>query len=376
MIIILVLGAIFAVFGTRLLFKNSILSKIVALWVINILLNDVNSKMGRLFPDEYPFYLSMPVGFIISIFLIYQVYRLIRKPFDQSIKDLEELSKGNLDINEDISMSGRNDELGRLKQSIITLSTTLKDVMKGVKTSSEQISWASKEIRNSAHGLSEGASGQAAAAEEISVSMEQMVAAIRQNSQDSVESKEIALQTSDSMNKLSLAANESLSSIKSIAKKISVINDIAYKTDILAINAAIEAARAGIHGDGFAVVASEVRRLAEKSKLAAEEISALSISSVEITEETDRLLSESLPKLEKTVKLVEQISNASYEQNSGVGQINNAIGDLNDVTQRNAASSEELAKGAEELFAQAGNLNTLIDFFKYSKDQTELSMTN
>jgi methyl-accepting chemotaxis protein len=250
--------------------------------------------------------------------------------------------------------------------SIRTLSETLKKVINGVKTSADQISWASREISSSAHILSEGASGQAAAAEEISVSMEQMVATIRQNSHDSGESKDMALQTSESMDRLRVAASGSLESIKSIADKITVINDIAYKTDILAINAAIEAARAGVHGDGFAVVAFEVRRLAEKSKLAAEEISSLSMSSVTVTEETGRLLSESLPKLEKTVKLVEQISNASYEQNSGVGQINNAIVDLNDVTQRNAASSEELAKGAEELSSQAAILSSLIGFFKYS----------
>jgi methyl-accepting chemotaxis protein len=145
---------------------------------------------------------------------------------------------------------------------------------------------------------------------------------------------------------------------------LGIIDDIAYQTNLLALNAAIEAARAGEHGKGFAVVAAEVRKLVERSQVAAREIGELSSGSVELAEKAGRLLDAMVPSINKTSDLVQEISAASEEQASGVGQINSAMNQLNQITQQNASSSEELAATSEELSSQAEQLQQTMSFFK------------
>ncbi|MGH7342897.1 MAG: methyl-accepting chemotaxis protein, partial [Candidatus Rokuibacteriota bacterium] len=162
------------------------------------------------------------------------------------------------------------------------------------------------------------------------------------------------------------AVRETVTAMKSIAEKVSIIEEIAYQTNLLALNAAIEAARAGDHGKGFAVVATEVRKLAERSQAAAREISALASSSVRTAERSGTLLSELVPAIRKTADLVQEVAAASREQASGISQVNKAIGHMDQVTQRNAAAGEELASTAEEVASQAESLQQLIAFFRVS----------
>ena len=152
--------------------------------------------------------------------------------------------------------------------------------------------------------------------------------------------------------------------MKQIADKIGIIDDIAYQTNLLALNAAIEAARAGDHGKGFAVVAAEVRKLAERSQVAAQEIGGVASNSVQLAEQAGALLDQIVPNIQKTSDLVQEITAASQEQTTGAAQINIAMGQMNQITQQNASASEELAATAEEMNAQASQLQELIGYFR------------
>jgi methyl-accepting chemotaxis protein len=155
-----------------------------------------------------------------------------------------------------------------------------------------------------------------------------------------------------------------VSAMKEIASRISIIEEIARQTNLLALNAAIEAARAGEHGRGFAVVASEVRKLAERSQVAAGEISKLSTISVDVAEKAGTMLARLVPDIQKTAELVQEISAASKEQTTGADQINSSIQQLNQVIQQNAGAGEEMSSTAEELSSQAEQLQSTISFFK------------
>jgi methyl-accepting chemotaxis protein len=199
--------------------------------------------------------------------------------------------------------------------------------------------------------------------------MEEMAGNIEQNTANARQTERISKKAAESMIEMSKIGKESLDSIKTIAQKITIINEIAFQTNLLALNAAVEAARAGEHGRGFAVVAAEVRKLAERSKQAADEIEDLSKNSLKITGDSRLLLDALVPEIQKTSQLVQEITSASIEQNAGTGLINSAILQLNAVTQQNALSSGEMANSAEELASQADSLRSAVSFFKLDDDR-------
>ena len=225
-----------------------------------------------------------------------------------------------------------------------------------VRSTSDQIAAAGQEISLASQQLSEGATEQASFAEEVSSSMQQMAAGIQQNTENAQQTEKIALKVAHDVSEGSKSVNLMVDSLRQIANKISVIGEIARQTNLLALNAAVEAARAGDQGKGFAVVASEVRKLAERSQVAATEINELSTSGVLIAEKSGKLLEQIVPEIQKTARLVQDISASSIEQNSGAEQVNKAIQQLNEVIQQNASSSEELAASAEQLAKQSDTL--------------------
>jgi len=299
------------------------------------------------------------VGLVIIVLrtIVQSVVVALRK----GVEFAKQVAEGDLSATVDVY---QKDEVGELADALRNMVEKLKDIVENIQSGADSISGAGFEVSSASQQLSQGASEQASAAEEVSSSMEQMAANIQQNTDNAQQTDKISLNVSQGVQKVGEASRESLESIKNIAEKINIINDIAFQTNILALNAAVEAARAGEHGKGFAVVAAEVRKLAERSKIAADEIVALASKSVNVTEDASELMGSLIPEIEKTAKLVQEIAAASIEQNSGSDQINSAIQQLNQVTQQNAASSEELATSSEELSSQAEQLKELISFFR------------
>ena len=278
-----------------------------------------------------------------------------------------EVANGNLTLS-----FSRTDNLKGIYGAVVNMSEKLKDVITNVIVGTDNIATASQQISSTAQQLSQGATEQASSTEEVSSSMEEMSGNIQQNTDNAQQTEKISISAAQSIDKVRKSSQESMASIKNIADKITIINDIAFQTNILALNAAVEAARAGEHGRGFAVVAAEVRKLAERSKIAAEEINVMAKNSVKVTEESSELLNQIIPQIDNTAKLVQEIAAASIEQNSGADQVNNAIQQLNQITQQNAAASEELATSAEEMATQTDRLKETISYFQieYNHNRT------
>jgi len=259
-------------------------------------------------------------------------------------------------------------EKDKLMIAIHAMVARLSEIVRAVKDSSDNVASGSGQMSTTAEQMSQGASEQASAAEEASSSMEQMAANIRQNADNAQQTEKIAGKSALDAKEGGKAVEQTVGAMKTIAEKIAIVEEIARQTDLLALNAAIEAARAGEHGKGFAVVAAAVRRLAERSADAAGEISKLSVTSVEVAEKAGQMLGQIVPDIGKTAQLVQEITAASHEQNTGAEQINAAIQQLNQVVQQNATASEQLSSTAEELSDQAVQLQEIIGFFKIDKD--------
>lgn len=313
---------------------------------------------------------SISVGLILAFSFGIALIRGICGPLEKAVLLSQQLSEGDLTAKMEVTSK---DEMGRLLDSMQQMVRKLSSIVGEVNGASNALASASEQVSATAQNLSQGSSEQAASVEETTSSVEQMSASIAQNTENAKVTNGIASKAAKEAQEGGNAVGKTVAAMKSIAEKISIIDDIAYQTNLLALNAAIEAARAGDHGKGFAVVAAEVRKLAERSQVASQEIGEVAKNSVALAEQAGSLLQEIVPSIQKTADLVQEINAASMEQATGASQINQAMEQLNSVTQQSASASEELASTSEEMSSQAQQLQQLMTFFKTDERQVKLA---
>ncbi|SMF36679.1 methyl-accepting chemotaxis protein [Xaviernesmea oryzae] len=307
--------------------------------------------------------LALVIAVLAAIWIAFSINKGLRN----AVAAVQNVSDGDLTRFATITTK---DEIGELLGYVNTMIERLRGVVGDALAASDNVSSGSQELSASSEQLSQGATEQASSAEEASASMEQMAANIKQNADNAAQTEKIARQSSKDAETSGQAVGRAVTAMRTIAEKISIVQEIARQTDLLALNAAVEAARAGEHGKGFAVVASEVRKLAERSQAAAAEISALSGETVQVATEAGEMLNRLVPDIQKTAELVSEISAACREQDIGAAQINEAIQQLDKVTQQNAGASEEMSATSEELAAQAEELQASIAFFRVDQAGT------
>ncbi|HEY5984996.1 MAG TPA: methyl-accepting chemotaxis protein, partial [Streptosporangiaceae bacterium] len=307
---------------------------------------------------------AMVAGIAIAMLIT----RSVTRPLARGVEIADRLAQGDLTV--ETGVVGQ-DEVGQLLAAMQTMVARLRQVVYDVQAAVDNVAGGSQELSSSSEEMSQGSTEQAVAAEEASASMEQMTSNVRQTADNALQTEKIANKAAQDARDGGQAVAETVVAMKEIAGKISIIEEISRQTNLLALNAAIEAARAGEHGKGFAVVASEVRKLAERSQVAAGEINELSATSVKVSELAGAMLERIVPDIQRTAELVQEISAACREQDAGAEQINRAIQQLDQVTQQNASASEEMASTAEELASQAEQLQAAIAFFRVGEDGRE-----
>jgi len=321
--------------------------------------------------------IALLLGLVLSIYIA----RGISKPMSLAVKVLEQLSAGDLTVFFDVQTE---DEVGRMALALNRAVKRLNDTMQDVADSAAQARSSSQQLAAAAEAIASGAQEQAASLEETSASLEQITAAVRQSadnaqqaSQLATGSKDSALQGQDVVAKAITAMSEINIASAKISDIISTIDEIAFQTNLLAVNAAVEAARAGDEGRGFAVVASEVRSLAQRSSVAAKEIKVLIQDSLRkvnagsgLVNHSGETLQSIVGSVKRVTDIVGEIAAASGEQSSGIEQVNKAMSQMDQVTQSNSAQTEELSATAESLSQQAALLLELVSTFTLDKNES------
>jgi methyl-accepting chemotaxis protein len=316
----------------------------------------------------------------LAVVVVSLVWRMMRKVADaltDASRIAHEVAGGNLSVE---VITRRNDEIGDLFRALAAMKTSLVQTVTQVRSATDNINTASAEIASGNQDLSARTEQAASNLEETAASMEQLTSTVRQSAdsarqanQLAASASEIAVRGGQVVGQVVTTMDEINHSSKKISDIIGVIDGIAFQTNILALNAAVEAARAGEQGRGFAVVAGEVRNLAQRSAEAAKEIKGLIGSSVDRVETGSRLVAEAGQTMNEIVGSVQRVSDiigeitaASGEQSDGIGQVNVAVNQLDQMTQQNAALVEESAAAAESLKDQASRLAQVVQVFRLS----------
>jgi methyl-accepting chemotaxis protein len=300
----------------------------------------------------------------ITLIIVMWLAGSITKPLSEITNHSDLFANGDLTNEISADALSREDELGQLAQSFTRLKSQLGDMIAQASSAAQTISKGNVEMTNSASRLAESATEQASSTEELSASMEEMGSNITQNADNANQAVLIVQDAAKEAKSGESMLMEAVHAIETINESVVLIEDVARQTNILALNAAIEAARAGEHGRGFAVVAGEVRRLAERSRINAEKINQLSGNSVDIARQAMHIFAEMVPKIMKSAELVMEISAASKEQNVGAEQINNALLELDRVSQSNAQAAEDINSMVHQFNDEVDAMSRVVSYFR------------
>ena len=346
-------------------------------------------------------------GVVIGLIMSVLFARYFSKPVKDILLGLDALSSGDLSV--DIRESGRRDEVGQTEralcrvaeklrrnaeatseiadgnlmvllpeyaesdqfgQALARMQSELRATIDEVRSGADVVSRGAQQMSLTTDQLNDGVKQQASAAQQAAAAVEEMTANISQSADNAAQTEKIANQSAGEAQKSGETVGRAVEAMKTIAEKINIVQEIARQTDLLALNAAVEAARAGEHGKGFAVVASEVRKLAERSQEAAQEIGALSAQTVTVSGEAGQMLEQLVPNIQRTADLVQEISAATREQNIGADQINEAIRNLDGSIQKNAAASGEAAETSNLLAGNAGALVEAVSRYRITNSES------
>jgi methyl-accepting chemotaxis protein len=313
--------------------------------------------------DTVRLWLLLFLGFALSLagLASWRLTRSLTLPLQRAVAMAERIASG--DLRERVAVDG-HDELTRLLQALDGMAGRIREVMGQVRSEADGLSSASGHVAATSTSLSQGTSEQASAVEETTASLTQMTASISQTAANARQTEQMAQRGAADTELSGGAVTETVQAMRAIAEKVLLIQEIAYQTNILSLNAAIEAGRAGEHGRGFAVVSTEVRRLAERSQGAAREIATLVATSVATAERAGGRLGALVPSIRKTADLVQEVALAASEQATGVGHVSRAMSQVSVVTQQNASAAEELAATSKQLAGQAASLQRLLGLFQ------------
>ncbi|MFG1496278.1 methyl-accepting chemotaxis protein [Saccharospirillum sp. HFRX-1] len=290
------------------------------------------------------------------------VMNAFAEPIDEITIMMQALEQG--DLTQTLQGTAYRGRLKDLQNSINATLAQLNKTIQEVLQSAAKLGTAASSLNSTSRRLSQSTLDQAANVEETTASIEEMSGSIDKNAKNAQTTESIAQQLTVEAEKGSEAVDRTIAAMKKIAEKISIIDNIAYQTNLLALNATVEATKAGNHGRGFAVVAAEVRRLAEQSQGASQEIGQAAKHSVELSETAGQLFADIVPTIQKTFELVREVSVASGEQSGATRQINSAMEQMSSITQSNADAAENLTSSAGELSEQAEHLRSVMAFFR------------